>query len=287
MTSLRKRMIQDLRVRNYSPRTITTYIRAVAAFAKHFGASPRLLGAKHIHEYQVFLVEQKKASWPSFNQAVCALRFFYHVTLGRQEMIAHIPYGKREHKLPVVLSTEEVGRFFQAIDNLKHRTVLMTMYAAGLRISEALALKITDVDSARMVLRIEQSKGRRDRYVPLSPTLLEVLRTYWRRQRPRTWLFPGATPPQPLSATAIQKVCGRARRRAGLEKRVTTHTMRHCYATHHLEAGTDLRTIQHILGHGSLNTTAIYLHVATRAPRDASGEATDLLRQSCAGAAVS
>ena len=287
MTSLRQRMLHDLQIRNYSPRTTKTYVRAVACFAKHFGTSPQLLGAKEIRDYQVFLVKQRKVSWSTFNQAVCALRFFYHITLQREEMIAHIPFAKREKKLPIVLSPQEMGDFLRSIVNHKHRTVLMTMYAAGLRISEAVALQITDIDSQREVLRICQGKGRKDRYVPLSPTLLEILRTYWQVRRPRPWLFPGLFSHKPIGASAIQKACSTARHRAGLKKPVTTHTMRHCFATHLLESGTDLRTIQHILGHGSLNTTAIYLHVASGPPRGASGEATDLLRQVCPDAASS
>ena len=276
MTSLRQRMTQDLRIRNYSPRTIDTYIRAVAKFAEHFGKSPQVLGAEHIREYQVYLVETKKASWSLFNQAVCALRFFYNVTLDRKEMIEHIPFSKKERKLPVVLSAGELGRLFQAVPNLKHRTVLMTMYGTGLRISEAVNLCVQDIDSERMVLRVCQGKGHKDRYAPLSGTLLEALRRYWAIYRPRYYLFPGSSPDRPLSVSGVQRSCKRYRERAGLTKPVTTHTMRHCFATHSLEAGTDLRTIQHIMGHGSLNSTAIYLHVATQAEHQAKG-ATDLL----------
>jgi len=276
MTSLRQRMTQDLRIRNYSPRTIDTYIRAVAKFAEHFGKSPQVLGAEHIREYQVYLVETKKASWSLFNQAVCALRFLYNVTLDRKEMIEHIPFSRREKKLPVVLSSQELGRFFEHISNLKHRTVLMTMYGTGLRISEALNLQVRDVDSERGVLRVRHGKGGKDRYVPLSPKLAELLRTYWQACRPKEWLFPGSSQERSMGPSAVQKACVWARQKARLEKPVTTHTMRHCFATHSLEAGTDLRTIQHILGHGSLSTTAIYLHVATQAERQAQG-ATDLL----------
>ena len=179
MTSLRQRMTQDLRIRNYSPRTIDTYIRAVAKFAEHFGKSPQVLGAEHIREYQVYLVETRKASWSLFNQAVCALRFLYNVTLNRKEMVEHIPFSRRERKLPEVLSSQELGRFFEHISNLKYRTVLMTMYGTGLRISEALNLRVQDVDSERGVLRVRHGKGGKDRYVPLSPKLVEILRTYW------------------------------------------------------------------------------------------------------------
>ncbi len=271
MSALRQRMIEDLRIRNYSPRTVDICIRAVARFAGHFGKSPDRLGTEQIRAYQVFLVETRKASWAIFNQTVCALRFLYNVTLDREEFVNHIPYARPERKLPVVLSLSEIGRFFKAISNLKHRTVLMAMYGAGLRISEALQLQLTDIDSERMVLRIRQGKGRKDRYAPLSQTLLFALRTYWKVNRPEKWLFPGAKPDHPLHPTAIQKACKWARQEARLSKSVTTHTMRHCFATHHLEAGTDLRTIQHALGHRSLNTTAFYLHVATetrdRSPR--------------------
>jgi integrase/recombinase XerD len=263
MTSLRQRMLQDLRIRNYSPGTIAIYIRAVAGFAKHFDKSPHLLGSEHIREYQVFLLEEKKASWPVFNQAVCALRFLYQVTLDRKEVIEHIPYPKTERKLPVVLSPRELGPFFEAVGNLKHRTVLKTMYATGLRISEALNLKLTDVDGSRMVLRVRQGKGRKDRYVPLPPTLLSLLRDYWKVDRPKEWLFPGPSQDQPLSSTTIRKACSQARLKARLSKPVKTHSMRHAFATHSLEAGMDLRTIQLILGHASLRSTAIYLHVAT------------------------
>jgi integrase/recombinase XerD len=278
MNSLRQRMIQDLRVRNYSPRTIEIYTRAVAKFAHHFGKSPRQLGAEHIREYQVYLVETKKASWAWFNQSVCALRFLYNVTLGRKEMVEHIHYAKKEKKLPVVLSAKELGRFFQSISYLKHRAVLMTMYGAGLRLSEALGLRVEDIDSERGVLRVRQGKGRKDRYAPLSGTLVEALRTYWRAYRPKSYLFPGESPDRPLSPSAIQKASMTARLKAGLTKPVCTHTMRHCFATHSLEAGTDLRTIQHILGHGSLNTTAVYLHVASGKMRQ-TADAQDLLGQ--------
>lgn len=276
MTSLRQRMTQDMRIRNYSPRTIDTYIRAVAKFAEYFGKSPQVLGAEHIREYQVYLVETKKASWSSFNQAVCALRFFYNVTLDRKEMVEHIPFSRRERKLPVVLSSQELTHLFEQISNLKHRTVLMTMYGTGLRISEALNLRVQDVDSERGVLRIRHGKGGKDRYVPLFPKLAELLRTYWTAYRPQEWLFPGESQKRSMDPSAVQKACVWARQKARLEKPVTTHTMRHCFATHSLEAGTDLRTIQHILGHRSLSTTAIYLHVATQAEHQAKG-ATDLL----------
>jgi len=275
MTALRQRMIADLRIRNYSPRTIECYTQCVIAFARHFGTSPTELGPEDIRAYQTFLVQTKHASWTAFNQTVCALRFLYRITLQRPGVIEHIPFPRQPKKLPVVLSRTELARFLAAIPNLKHRTVLMTMYAAGLRLSEALGLRLADVDSARQCLRVAQGKGQKDRYTLLAPTLLQHLRDYWRLTRPATWLFPGRPADTPLTPTAIQRRCAPAARRAGLAKRVSTHTMRHCFATHLLEAGTDLRTIQQLLGHRSLQTTAVYLHVASA--RDQILRTTDLL----------
>jgi site-specific recombinase XerD len=267
MNALRQRMIEDLRVRNYSPNTISTYVRHVASFASYFGKSPDLLGPEHVRDYQLFLVKKRRASWTVFNQTVCALRFFYQITLGREESVEHIAYPRRERKLPVVLSIGELRAFFEVVKNLKHRTMLMTMYAAGLRVSEAANLCVDDIDSERMLIRIRQAKGKRDRYVPLSSSLLALLREYWTAYKPKSWLFPGRPSDRLISARAVQMACSRARRKAGLSKPVTTHTMRHCFATHLLEAGTDLPTIQLLLGHRSLSSTATYLHVSTRALR--------------------
>ena len=277
MTELRQRMIADLRIRNYSPRTVDCYTRCVAAFARHFGRSPADLGPEHVRAYQTHLVEQRRTSWSAFIQAVSALRFLYGTTLQRPGWIADIPFPRQPKRLPVVLSREELARFFAAIPNLKHRTILMTMYAAGLRVLEALHLHVADVDSARQCLRVEQGKGQKDRYTLLPPSLLQQLRAYWHATHSTsTWLFPGRHGDAPLTASAIQRGCGPAARRAGLTKRVTTHTMRHCFATHLLEAGTDLRTIQQLLGHHSLTTTAVYLHV-TAGQRPGPQPATDLL----------
>jgi integrase/recombinase XerD len=265
MTELRQRMIQDLRIRNYSPRTIRTYIYCVAKFAKHFGRSPEHLGPKQIREYQRHMVETKKTSWTTFNQTVCALRFLYRVTLGRSNMVEHIPFPRQEKRLPVVLSIEEVFRVLNEISNLKHRTVLMVMYATGLRLSEALALTIDDIDDQRALIRVEQGKGKKDRYVDLTPTLHQALRDYYAACRPKSLLFPGKIPGKPMHPTAIQKATHIARLKANISKPVKTHTMRHCFATHLLESGTNLRTIQVALGHASLSTTAVYLHIASRA----------------------
>jgi len=265
MSPLRKKLLEDLRIRNYSGKTIDTYVRCVAHFARHFGKSPDVLGPEDIRAYQIFLVQSKKASWSTFNQTVCALRFFYRVTLGREWIVEHIPFPRKEKRLPVVLSVREIRALFRSVGNLKHRTVLMTMYACGLRVSEVTHLCLRDIDSDRMLLRVRQGKGKHDRYVPLSATLLGVLREYWKAYRPRVWLFAGRAGDRALSVSSVQKACGEARKKDKMSKPVTTHTMRHCFATHLLEAGVDLRTIQVLLGHSSLTTTSAYLHVATRA----------------------
>jgi site-specific recombinase XerD len=264
MSALRQRMLADLRVRNYSPRTQSIYLENVARFAAHFGQSPDQLTAEHIRTYLVHLVEEKRVSWSLFNQAACALRFFYRVTLDRGDLVPYIPFPRAGRKLPTVLSPDEVTRLLRAVPHPKHRAVLMTIYAAGLRISEAVALKVTDIDSERMVINVRQGKGGKDRTVMLSPQLLTVLRTYVRRTRPRDWLFPGRQLDRPLHLSAVQRACAQACRAAGLGKRATVHTLRHSFATHLLEAGTDLRLIQTLLGHGSIKTTAVYTHVSAQ-----------------------
>jgi len=273
-------MIEDLRIRNYSARTIEIYVRCVALFAKYFGRSPEDLGEAHIREYQRHLVEEKKASWAFFNQTVCALRFLYGKMLQTDWPVKHIPYPRQEKRLPVVLSFSEVSKLFSCVRNPMYRTILQTIYGAGLRLMEALNLKPEDIDSERMVIRVRQGKGRKDRYVTLSSTLLEILREYYRSCRPKgDGLFPNRTGKYPIHPTAVQRACREAAREAGLSKHVTTHTLRHSFATGLLEAGVDLRTIQLLLGHGSLSTTAIYLHVAVGA-RQSSREMVDLLKLS-------
>ena len=278
MTPLRQRMIEDLTIRNYSPHTIRIYVDRIARFAQYFGRSPDELGAAHIREFQLFLIHTKNASWSQFIQTVCALRFFYRVCLGKTGMIEEIPFSKQQKKLPIVLSQQEVKRIVEAITNLKHRTIVMTLYATGLRVAEVTALQLADIDSQRMLIHVRHGKGAKDRYVPLSEALLEHLRRYWKQLRPSHWLFPGTDPGQPLSIRAVQHVCTRAARKAGLSKSVSPHTFRHSFATHLLEAGTDLRTIQVLLGHRCLSTTGIYLHVAAHA-RGHKDQVTDLLRQ--------
>ena len=262
MTSLRQRMIEDLRIRNYAPNTRKLYVEHVARFALHFGRSPAELGGEEIRGYLHHLVEERKVSWSYINQVICALRFLYRVTLGQPQSIEPVVFPRKERRLPTVLSPEEVVRFFEAVRNPKHRVLLLTAYAAGLRVSELVGLRLEDVDSKRMVIHVRRSKGNKDRIVMLSPVLLEELRSYARWARPRKWLFAGQDPARPLGVRAVQKACQRAGEAAGLGKRVSVHTLRHSFATHLVETGTDLRLVQTLLGHSSLRTTAIYTHVS-------------------------
>jgi integrase/recombinase XerD len=277
MTPLRRRMIEDMKLKNLSTRTINAYVSRVSNFASHFGRSPQLLGRNDVRSYLLHLIQEKKVSWSVYNQTLAALRFLYEVTLGRKDVLERIPFPKQPKRLPVVLSPDEVARFFAGLGDIKHRAILMTAYAAGLRLSEVIGLRIADLDSKRMVIRVRQAKGRRDRYVMLSPRLLALLREYWKVVRPTDWLFPGDVPGKPITGKAVHKICVRAAQDAGLGKHVTVHTLRHSFATHLLEAGTDLRTIQVLLGHRKLETTAIYTHVspaaveATRSPLDRIG----------------
>ena len=262
MTPLRQRMIEEMQIRNYSSNTINNYVFHVAQFAKHFKKSPDLLGPAEVRGYQVFLLREKKTALSTMNQRIAALRFFYKETLGQDWVIDGLRYPRRPKRLPTVLSQEEVYRLFAAVRNLKHRTALMTLYSTGIRVSELTRLQVSDIDSKRMVIRVHQGKGKKDRYVPLLPSLLTALRVYWKKYRPRGALFPSQLTRCSLTTSAIMKVCADARRRAKVSKRVTPHTFRHSFATHLLEAGTDLRTIQVLLGHRRLGTTALYLHVA-------------------------
>jgi integrase/recombinase XerD len=265
MTPLRRRMIDDMTLRNLAPKTIASYTQRVAAFARYFKTSPEQLGPDQVRTYLLHLVHERHLSWSHSNQVRSALRFLYRVTLKQDWVMQDIVCAKKPHTLPVVLSPDEISRFFRAITNLKHRALLMTAYAAGLRLSEVTQLGVADIDSQRMVIRVRQGKGQKDRYVMLSPKLLMVLREYWKVARPRDSLFPGTQPNRPISRRTVMKACRDAREIAGLGKDVTVHTLRHSFATHLLEAGADLRTIQILLGHRSLGTTARYTHVATAA----------------------
>jgi integrase/recombinase XerD len=262
ISPLRRRMIEDMTVRNLSPATQRSYVHAVAKFARFFGRSPETLDLEDVRAFQVHLVAGGM-SWPALNQTVCALRFLYGVTLRQADLPERIVYAREPQKLPVVLSTEEVVRFLEAVPSLKCRAALTTAYAAGLRASEVASLKVADIDSSRMVIRVELGKGGRDRYVMLSPQLLDILRAYWRLARPPHWLFPRHDGEHPIHPATLNAACRSACAAAGLGKRVTVHTLRHSFATHLLESGTDIRIIQALLGHRNVNTTARYAQVAT------------------------
>jgi len=262
-TALRERMRAILHARNYSPRTEETYIAAVIHFARHFGTPPDQLGAEHVIAYQVWLRDQKHASHVLFNQIVCALRFFYSEVLNRPDVVERIRYARRERRLPVVLSVEETVELLGLIDHPRYRVLLTTIYATGLRLSEALALRAADIDSKRMVVRVRQGKGKKDRYVPLPPLLLEMLREHWRREHLRDLLFPHSSDPsRPADPTGVQRSLQRLMAKAGWSKKVTPRTLRHCYATHRIEKGTSTRVVQVLLGHSNVHTTETYTHVS-------------------------
>lgn len=264
MTPLRQRMLEDMAVRNLAQNTQSSYLQQVTAYARYFHRSPDELGPEEVRTYQVYLTQTRRLSPSSVSVATGALRFLYKVTLKRDWAVEDIPMPKRPFQLPVILSREEVMHFLASVDRLKHRTILTTAYAAGLRISEACHLKVTDIDSRRMMLRVDQGKGAKDRYVMLSPRLLEELRAYWKAVRPTLWLFPGDLPGQPITRGAVELACQKALRASRMTKPITPHSLRHAFAAHLLESGTDLRTIQLLLGHRSLATTSRYLKVATR-----------------------
>ena len=268
MTPLRQRYIEDLRLKNFSAGTIKVYVHAVAKFARHFGRSPETLGGEDVRAYLVDLLDR------GVTRSSCvvvrnALRHLYTDTLGRPDCLARVPRPKRERRLPVVLSREEVQRLFAAVTNLKQKALFMVAYDAGLRLSELLHLRVEDIDSQRMVIRIQQGKGKKDRYARLTPGLLQLLRQYWREYRPQTWLFPGASPDKRYDLATPGHLLKKACRRAGISKRVSMHTLRHSFATHLLEAGTNLRVIQQMLGHEQIQTTCLYTHISLAELRDA------------------
>ena len=264
MTPLRRRMTEDMQVRNFSPHTQESYVQQVSLFARHFGKSPEVLGPEEIRSYQIYLTNERKLATGSILIAISALRFLYKVTLHRDWCLEDIiPAPKKPQKLPIVLSPEEVLQFLSCVQSMKHRTILTICYAAGLRISEAIGLKVADIDSKRMVIRVERGKGQKDRYVMLSPKLLQILRAWWPVHKPKQWLFPGDRVDSCISSDAVELACQKAHQRCGIAKPVTPHSLRHSFATHLLESGTDVRTIQLLLGHRSLATTARYLRIAT------------------------
>lgn len=268
MTRLRKTMLDELRRRNYAQNTVRSYVKAIEDFARYFGKSPAYLGPQHIREYQVHLFQDRKLAPGTVQGRGAALRFLYVKTLRRPYLPDQIPFPKRPRRLPTVLSSEEVALLIDSAKNLMHRAILMTLYATGLRRAELCRLKVTDIDSERMVIHVLQGKGGRDRDVLLSPKLLETLREYWRWLKPKTWLFPGMVnnwrADVPMTEKVVWEAVRAAKERAGITKHVSPHTLRHSFATHMLEAGADLRTIQVLLGHAKLEDTSVYLHLSRR-----------------------
>lgn len=268
MTRLRQMMLDELQRRNYSPNTVRSYIHAIEDFARYFGRSPYRLGPEHIRQYQVHLFRERKLSAGTVEGRTAALRFLFVKTMKRPYLHDQIPFPKRQRPLPTVLSPEEVARLIDSAQSLMHRAMLMTLYGTGVRRAELCQLKVADVDSNRMVIRVRNGKGGRDRDVLLSDKLLETLREYWRWMKPKTYLFPGTVnnwrADVPITTKVVWTAVNEARKRAGIEKRISPHTLRHSFATHMLEAGVDLRTIQVLLGHAELADTAVYLHLSRR-----------------------
>ncbi len=264
MTALRQKMINDMTLRRLSPNTQTAYISAVAGLARYYKQSPERINNQMIQDYLLHLMQERKLQWSSCNVIVCGLRFFYTHTLGMDSMFLSIPPRKKVYQLPEILSTEEIERLFAAVSNQKHRTLLMTTYAAGLRVSEVVNLKLTDIDSKRMMIRVRQGKGSKDRYTILSERLLKELRIYWKKYRPSQWLFSGRNQKRPMKVYSAPKIYYKAKDKAGIKKGKGIHTLRHCFATHLLEAGVDLRTIQVLMGHSSIMTTVVYLKVTRK-----------------------
>jgi site-specific recombinase XerD len=264
VSPLRRRMIEDMTIRKFAPRTQEGYIRAVKRFSAFLGAAPDMASFEDLRRYQLHLVASH-AGVPTINNAVTALRFLFTVTLRKPDVVARLPFIREPRRLPLVLSPEEVARLLDAAPGLKYRAALSVAYGAGLRAAEVVSLKVADIDSTRMVIRVEQGKGRKDRYVMLSPYLLALLRAWWRQARPRGWLFPGRDPVQPLTTRQLNRACHAAAQMAEIGKPVSLHTLRHSFATHLLEQKTDIRVIQVLLGHKKLDTTALYTRVALKA----------------------
>ena len=274
MGELRTRMIREMTLRGFSPRTHKAYIGQVVGLVRHYGRAPDRITNEEVRSYLAHLVQQRKLSWSTCNQAANAFRFLYHDVLGHERSEFHVPAPHQPQKLPEILSRQEVSRLLAAPPNPKHRLLLATIYAAGLRVSEAVGLKISDIDTDRMTMRIEQGKGAKDRYVPLSVRLLHQMRAYWAAYPPRIWVFESRSRTRPIDVTVAQRVYGQSKLRAGIAKHGGVHALRHAFATHLLEAGIDLATVQRLLGHRHISTTMRYFHlsqgrvVATRSPLD-------------------
>ena len=263
MTALRDKMTRDMKVRGFSPKTLSAYLSAVKGLATHYGKSPEILNKDEVLDYLIYLQEGRKLAWTSCNVAVCGIRFFYSVTMDNHSMALSIPRRRTRKRLPVVYSMEEVRRIIDAPRNMKHRILLMVAYSAGLRVGELVNLKPEHIDSQRMAIQVVQGKGNKDRYTLLAESLLEELRAYWKAYQPSVWLFPSPrNPAEPINISTVQKVFQTAKKRAGVKRKGGIHTLRHCFATHLLEAGCDIRRIQALLGHKSVTTTMVYLHVS-------------------------
>ncbi len=264
ISPLRRRMIEDMTVRKFAARTQEGYIRAVVGFSTFLGASPATASAEDLRRYRLHLVESGVGA-PTINRSLTALRFLFLVTLHKPAIVLDMPFVREPRRLPVVLSPQEVARLLDAAPGLKYKAALSVAYGAGLRASEVLSLKISDIDSDRMVIRVEQGKGRKDRYVILSEHLLKLLRAWWKAAHPQGWLFPGQNPVNPLTPRQLNRACHAAAQMAEIDKRVSMHTLRHSFATHLLEQKTDIRVIQMLLGHKKLDTTALYTRVGLKA----------------------
>ena len=262
MTELRSRMLRSMTVRGFSPHTHEAYLAAVRGLAKHYHRAPDQLSAEEVQTYLVHMISERKLSWSTCNIAAAAFRFLYHVTLGRDSVAFDLPIAKQSQRLPEILSRDEVARLLEAPPNPKHRLLLATVYAGGLRVSEAVGLKISAVDRERMTLRVEQGKGRKDRVLPLSRRLLEQMELYWRTEPPQLWLFPNRKESRPIDVTVAQKVFTQAKLRTGVTKRGGIHSLRHAFATHLIETGADVPTVQRLLGHRSVSTTMRYFHLS-------------------------
>lgn len=282
-------MDREMRIRGFTDNTREAYLGCVHRFVRYHMVRPDRLDLEDVNRYQLYLTKERQVSWSTFNQAVCALRFFYVVVLRRDWNLQHIPYQKTRRRLPLVLSTQEVTALLESISNTKHRSILMVLYSGGLRISEALALRLVDIDSDRMTIRVDHGKGGKERYVMLAETLLSELREYWRQYRPRDLLFPGQNADKPLTRESVDKVLRKGRAKAGIDKPVSAHTLRHSFATHLLEAGVNIRIIQRLLGHKGLGSTQIYTHVATtnvagtRSPLDTLGLLDEIVCRTTGG----
>lgn len=264
MTPLRERMLVELARRNYAEKTQRNYVQCVAQFARHFKTAPDRLGEEHIRQYQLHLI-QRGVSWSHFNVTTSALRFFFCTALGRKTLVEQIPFGKRPKSLPLVLTVAEVLRVIEASPTPKYKAMFVMLYGCALRLGECRHLRVSDINAAERQLRVRYGKGNKERLVPLSDKQLDHLRRYWRTVRSTEWLFPGASATAPVSANAVQRAFRSALARANVEKRVGPHVLRHSCATHLLEAGTDIRIIQKLLGHAHLTTTLIYTQVSTKA----------------------